>query len=108
VSKQILRLEEAKPDVSGSGPFLEHRRVEVVFGGRATVEYGNRYLASLEGHELRVLGRADDGVIAGDGRVAVDAKIRRAVGLRVREVLPRGPTLAVVLGLFQDPKSRSR
>lgn len=105
MSQQVLGFEKPEPDVRGSGPLLQLGRVEVVLGGRPLVQDRDRYLSALERHDLGVEGRAYDGVVAGYRRVAVDAEVREAVVVRVGEVLPGRPALAVVLTLLQHPKA---
>lgn len=106
VTQQILGLEEAEPHVRGPSPLLEHGRVEVVLGRRSVVEDRNGDLATLQGHDLRVLRGANDGVVPGDGRVAAYTEVGLAVVVRVGKVLPGRPGLTKVLGLFQNPETR--
>lgn len=103
MAQQILRSQKTEADVGGSRPFLQQRRVEVVFRRGPIVQDRDRDLAALERDDLRELGSADHAVVADDRLVAVHAEVRQAVAGGVREVLPGRPGLAVVLRLLQDP-----
>lgn len=108
VTEQVLRAQKTEAHVRRARPLLQHGRVEVVLGRRPVVQQHDGNLAVLQRYDLRVLGGADDVVVACDRLQAVLAEVRVTVVGRVGEMLPGRPRLAVVAGLFDRPEARAR
>lgn len=107
VPQQVLGADQADTDVGRSGPLLQHARVEVVDGRGPVVQQHDRDLSVLQRHNLRVLVRADDVIVARD-RTDAALEDGLAVGQGVGEVLPRGPGLAVIHRLLQGEGTGTR
>lgn len=103
MAQQVLGTQQAYAHISGTSPFLQHRRVEIVRRRGTIVQQHNGNLAIFQWHDFRIFRRTDNIVVLGDGLVSVLAKVGLTIGRCIGEMLPRRPCLAVITGFLQSP-----